>query len=84
MLNICRKYLLKVCLVVLMVSACVLLQGCTKEDGNKGTEEKEYETQLGIENKQIEARLEAVKADLEALETCREENIKDDFGYFQQ
>ena len=46
-------------------------------------EEKEYETQLGIENKQIEARLEAVKADLEALETCREENIKEDFGYFQ-
>ena len=65
-------------LIVLMVSACVLLQGCTKEDGNKGTEEKEYETPLMMARRQGEEIMEyVVKKDKEGLKSMFSEYVSE-------
>ena len=61
-----------------MVSACVLLQGCTKEDGNKGTEEKEYETPLMMSRRQGEEIIEyVVNKDKEGLKSVFSKHISE-------
>lgn len=44
---------------------------------------EDYETGLQLENDNIATRLEAMKADDEAIEKCLEDNVEQNFGYFQ-
>ena len=61
-----------------MVSACVLLQGCTKEDGNKGTEEKENETPSMMAKRQGEEIMGyVVKKDKEGLKSVFSKYVSD-------
>ena len=60
-----------------MVSACVLLQGCIKEDGGK-VEEKEYETPLMMARRQGEEIMEyVVNKDKEGLKSMFSEYVSE-------
>ncbi len=43
----------------------------------------DYEEDMQVQNTTLETQLEAINADLEALEQIRQEAIEDNFGYFQ-
>ena len=56
------------------------------EDDEVETEENaatDYETDIQLENDNLQTKLEAMKADKESIKELLQKNIEDSFGYFQ-